>query len=229
MNASQRTRPYTGMREPAADRPVASSYPTVLSRMYAQVRLAILSPALREQVFCELPSQGVLLDIGCGYGLMGCLLGLSHPSLRYVGVDLNPRRIAIARQAAERLRIPCAEFHCADARAVLPEERFDAILLMDMLHHVNHAAKRNLLRTCQSRLRPGGVLVIKDISSRPWAKMAFTWLLDVVVSRGFEMWYWSTDEFLAELQQAGFEVKAQSVPDRLPYPHVVFRCRPKQA
>ena len=65
------------------------------------------------------------------------------------------------------------------------EGEFDAVLMMDLLHHIPDDSKRQLLDAVLRRLAPDGVLIIKDVTRRPWWKMAFTWVFDVLMTRGF--------------------------------------------
>ena len=70
-------------------------------------------------------------------------------------------------------------------------------------------------------LAPDGVLIIKDVTRRPWWKMAFTWILDVLMTRGVDMWYWSPAQF-REVIDGRFGMETYPIHDWLPYPHIVY-------
>jgi ubiquinone/menaquinone biosynthesis C-methylase UbiE len=95
------------------------------------------------------------LDLGCGPGAFAELFDGGD----YVGADLNARYIAHARRACK------GAFIVSDARAVdLPNRRFDQILIFGLLHHLDDADARAVLRETQRLLVPGGrALVIEDI------------------------------------------------------------------
>lgn len=46
------------------------------------------------------PEQGVILDLGCGYGAIGLTLAKAYPQLRVVMVDVNPIAVELAKQNA---------------------------------------------------------------------------------------------------------------------------------
>jgi 16S rRNA (guanine1207-N2)-methyltransferase len=50
----------------------------------------------------ELPQQGSVLDLGCGYGAVGIALAKAHPALAFVLVDVNRRAVACAKLNAKR-------------------------------------------------------------------------------------------------------------------------------
>jgi 16S rRNA (guanine1207-N2)-methyltransferase len=45
-----------------------------------------------------LPSKGFVLDVGCGYGVVGIAAASFNPNLRVIMVDVNERAIWLARQ-----------------------------------------------------------------------------------------------------------------------------------
>jgi len=70
-----------------------------------------------------------VLEIGCG---LGDLLAAVKPS-RGVGIDFSPSTIAMARKAHPEL-----EFHLAEASEFLSEEKFDYIILSDLVNDLPH-------------------------------------------------------------------------------------------
>jgi len=47
-----------------------------------------------------IPEEGLVLDMGCGYGVIGITLAKAYPRLRVVMVDVNPAAIELAKQNA---------------------------------------------------------------------------------------------------------------------------------
>ena len=80
---------------------------------------------LRKQYAFWVPPELRELEVGCG---LGDLLAAVRPA-RGVGVDFSPAMIALARQ-----RHPELEFQVADAAAVSTGEKFDYILLADLVN-----------------------------------------------------------------------------------------------
>ena len=93
---------------------------------------------------------GDILDAGCGVGLFGRL----WPRLDLVGVDASVTLLAQAR-VGYRLRVECSV-------AALPfaDGTFDAVMAVNMLHHVT--APERAVAEFARVLRPGGVLVSVD-------------------------------------------------------------------
>ena len=62
-----------------------------------------------EQLLPFFPESGTVLDIGCGFGLLGWYLAETRPGLEYYGADVDARKIAVARAAFEIGRASCRE------------------------------------------------------------------------------------------------------------------------
>lgn len=107
----------------------------------------------------KLPASGSVLDLGCGYGLLGIVAALNGPGLRVTFVDLNPRAVELARKNCERHRLTEVELLCGDAPQVLGERRFDAILC-NPPYRAGKTAVMALLQDAAERLEPGGTLWI---------------------------------------------------------------------
>lgn len=46
--------------------------------------------------------EGDLLDMGCGYGVIGIVMKKMNPSLRVTSVDVNPRAVELTKLNAEK-------------------------------------------------------------------------------------------------------------------------------
>lgn len=203
-------------------RRIIAAYDSLLVRAYCVIRFQIINLNMLHVLSLCLREKRRVLEIGCGFGLFGCYFAAKDNRVEWTGLDLDAGRIDMARKASERLGITNTRFAVADAREHLKlNERFDAIVMMDLLHHIPDEAKRQLLHTVLDRLAPDGVLIIKDVTRRPWWKMAFTWILDVLMTRSFDMWYWNPDEF-RKVIDGRFGMETYPIHDWLPYPHIVY-------
>ncbi len=112
--------------------------------------------------------RGRLLQVGCGYGLL--LDEARRRGYEVQGVELSA---AAVRHARERLDLPVRELALEEAalEAARAQERYDAILAVDVLEHLEDPVLA-LDRLC-ALLAPGGALLIvtPDPSSRV-ARMA---------------------------------------------------------
>jgi 2-polyprenyl-3-methyl-5-hydroxy-6-metoxy-1,4-benzoquinol methylase len=129
----------------------------------------------------------LVLDIGCGGGLLLSLLAGLGRRFEGVGFDVSSEAIdTAARMAARAATIsPQARlsFKQLDFQAEWPAGEFDVVFLIDVLHHVPPAAQRAFLDRVISKVRPSGILVYKDMCLRPWWKAQANRLHDLVIAR----------------------------------------------
>jgi 2-polyprenyl-3-methyl-5-hydroxy-6-metoxy-1,4-benzoquinol methylase len=209
-------------------RKIREVYDSRLIRAYVWARFTIIHIDILDLMDRLLPKEGKILDMGCGFGLFSLFLALRSPERRLFGVDLSARRIEAARGAAKRLGLENVRFETADVRDYRVEGDWDGIFTLDLLHHVPPSSRRDFLKICRERLVEAGVLVIKDVTTRPRWKAAFTWVLDQLVGGPCRVWYQDHEAQASELREFGFRVDYRRLSDRLPYPHVVFRCQPEE-
>ncbi|HET7357793.1 MAG TPA: methyltransferase [Nocardioidaceae bacterium] len=106
----------------------------------------------------EPPEGGTLLDLGCGYGVIGLALAAAAPGATVWGVDVNERALLLANENASSLGLTDR------FRAVLPEQ-VPADLVFDEIWsnppiRVGKQALHDLLSTWLPRLTPGGRAVL---------------------------------------------------------------------
>lgn len=203
---------------------IVDAYDSKLIRAYCKARFMIININILQMLGLCLRGKRRVLDVGCGFGLFGCYFASMYPEIEYRGYDLNAERIKKAQTAAKKLGLKNVEFACGDARALAIKDKFDAIFMVDLLHHIDDAAKANLLAACAAHLAHGGRLVIKDVTTHPFPKIAFTWALDVLMTRGFDMWFRSEQYFYEKLTRHFNRVEMYPIVDWLPYPHVIYLC-----
>lgn len=209
-------------------RTIRNSYDSALIRSYVWARFVIIHIDLLDLMDRLLPKSGKILDMGCGFGLFSLFLASRSPERKLYGVDLSGRRIEAARKAAKKLGLENASFEQADLRDFTVKDEWDGIFTLDLLHHVEPNARLDFLKAARAHLHSEGALVIKDITTRPWMKMAFTWILDQAVAGPCRVWYQHHDRQAEELRSLGFETQFRQISDRLPYSHIVFRCTPSK-
>jgi 2-polyprenyl-3-methyl-5-hydroxy-6-metoxy-1,4-benzoquinol methylase len=227
--AAERTIPPTGRAFEAHEvygrsalRRIARALPLV-ERLYAGVRFTILRPKLLSVMDLLLPDEGRILDVGCGFGLFAAYFGQTHRTRSVVGVDPDARRVDLARRVAKTLDLAQHEFHVGDIRSADVHGPFDAAYVLDVMHHIPSRDQRAVLRRLRDLLAPGGVLLIKDITTEPRHELLFTELLDrIMVGWEDELAYRHHREWGEMLTELGFKVRIVRVPDVLPYPHVVI-------
>ncbi|MBT2724224.1 class I SAM-dependent methyltransferase [Bacillus sp. ISL-46] len=77
----------------------------------------------------EMPNaDGLLLDVGCGYGPIGLSIAKSYHDRMIHMIDVNERAIALAKENAELNRIQNVEIYESDRLLNVKENTFAAIL-----------------------------------------------------------------------------------------------------
>lgn len=205
---------------------IIQAYPSRIVRAYCKIRFLIIRQGFLDEIGQYLPAAGTVLDVGCGFGLFSLYFAGSGRERHLTGFDLNASRIDTARRAANYLGLSNVKFACADARTYMPEQTFDAIYALDLLHHLPQAMVPEFIERLHQRLRPSGVLVLKDVNSRPAYKRWFTLALDrLMVGFREPIRYWPTEEMVCLLRRTGFQVYTHTIRDILPYPHQMYICR----
>lgn len=193
-----------------------------LIRAYCKARFTIININILDVLALCLRGKRRVFELGCGFGMFGCYFSALYPDIEYCGIDISSRRIEAAKEAASRLGLKNATFRCADVRELHIEDQYDAIMIIDLLHHIDDESKRVLLATCARHLSDSGRLIIKDINTHPLWRLLFTWALDVGMTRGLDMWYWDERAFYAALRKHFNRIDAFPIADWLPYPHIVY-------
>ena len=208
---------------------IIAVYDSRVIRWYCAIRFQILRQRFLDEIGQYLPASGEVIDVGCGFGLFSLYYATRNPALRFVGIDLNERRVEAARLAAERLALGNVTYHVGDAVGFAPEGRLDGAYMLDIVHHIPVDIVLPLFRTLYAALNPGARLIVKDIETTPAYKCAFTFLLDKLMDWRSPVSYWNRETMMRVLREAGFDVAAHAMVDYLPYPHVLYVCsKPKR-
>jgi 2-polyprenyl-3-methyl-5-hydroxy-6-metoxy-1,4-benzoquinol methylase len=205
-----------------AMRRIVRALPPVESA-YATIRFTIMRSKLLSVMDLLLPAEGRILDVGCGFGLFAAYFAQTQPDRQITGIDTNEKRVEMARRVMATLGAKGHEFVAGDARDPRVRGPFDAIYVLDVMHHVPRADQEQLLSTLHGLLAPDGVLVLKDITTEPRFGLKFTEYLDrVMVGWDEPLAYRHHTEWGRLLAGLGMKIRAVRVPDVLPYPHVVI-------
>ena len=114
---------------------------------------------VRDEVQSVSAGAATIVDLGCGSGaLLERLAGVGNAT-KLIGIDLEPRALALAHE-----RLPLAEFHRADLERPDGFEladlagRADVVVCSEVLEHLEQP--RHALALALRLLRPGGALVV---------------------------------------------------------------------
>jgi len=203
---------------------IIRAYDDPVVRAYCWGRFWILRQRFLDEIGQYLPDTGEVLDIGCGFGLFSLYYAAVAPRRFLRGLDVNGRRIAMARRAAARLGLENVAYEERDARDFKGDGQYAAAYMLDIVHHVPPEAVPPLLASLARCLPPGGRLLVKDVDTRPAYKRWFTWALDRAMDPRAPVRYWPAESLQELLERSGFRVHRHLMVDLLPYPHVLYVC-----
>lgn len=145
---------------------------TWLTRFYAWYRWCV-SPY--SEVAEAVPSQGAVVDMGCGFGLLANTIRERHPGASVMGIDLDQRRIESARLTIrddQRLSFQSEDWFTPGYAGV------STFIFMDVLHHLTPTMQIEVLQFCADHLPVGGAILIKDVDTEPRWKYLCNWIFD---------------------------------------------------
>ncbi len=127
---------------------------------YARVKLSLEN---NYEVFNELvPRHAKILDLGCGYGFLSHTLSFTSAERQITGVDYDEEKILTASHCYAKS--DAVNFVCQDITAFV-FERYDTIILSDVLHYLSPQQQVAMLHKCFEALSPGGQVIIRDANA----------------------------------------------------------------
>lgn len=151
---------------------------------------------LVEAFVTSLPSEAVVLDVGCGQGEPV----LSHlaESVTAHGMDFSRSQLRLAAEAAPGARLVKGEM----TRLPYQSGSVDAIVALWSLIHVPNADQESVLEEFARVLKPGGRLLVND-GRQAWTGENPDWL-DSGVEMAWEIA--GADTTADQLDQVGFRI-----------------------
>lgn len=189
----------------------------------------------------SLPDQGLVLDLGCGRGLLFSLLAEAEElvrsggwpaawrrppgGLQLHGIEVRERPAAIARRAlGERAVIQLGDIRTARLPAA------QAVTLLDVLHYLARDEQEILLLRAAKALPIGGALLIREGDAAGGARFWLTW-----IAEHFMCWlrgsfsqrfaFRSAAEWRELLQRVGFDAQVSPMAQGTPFANVFVTAR----
>ncbi|MCA1981324.1 class I SAM-dependent methyltransferase [Nocardioides nematodiphilus] len=126
------------------------------SGVFAKGRLDVGTAILFRET--EPPSPGRILDLGCGYGIIGLAIAKVVLDAEITAVDVNERAVLLANENAERLAV-ADRYRAATPGQIDPADTYDEIWSNPPIR-IGKEALHELLLTWLPRLRPEGRAVM---------------------------------------------------------------------
>lgn len=128
---------------------------------YAAKFMDVLSYRHGLQTFCDsiVLQKPSILELACGPGNVARFIRSQLPEGKYLGIDLSPRMIELARQ-----NLPEGEFKVMDVKNIrFLNQKFDAIVCSFCLPFLSDNDTKALIASCSACLNTNGVLYISTM------------------------------------------------------------------
>ena len=126
------------------------------SGVFARGRLDIGTSVLFRET--EPPRAGRVLDLGCGYGVIGLAVAVASPATTVTGVDVNERAVLLSNENAARLGV-ADRFAARTPEQVPDDATYDEIWSNPPIR-IGKQALHELLLAWLPRLAPDGRAVM---------------------------------------------------------------------
>lgn len=126
------------------------------SGVFAQGRVDIGTAVLFRET--TPPAGGRVLDLGCGYGVIGLAIAATSPAVTVTGVDVNERAVLLANENAASLGLS-DRYAAHTPPGVPPDAAYDELWSNPPIR-IGKTALHELLLTWFPRLVPGGRAVM---------------------------------------------------------------------
>jgi uncharacterized protein (DUF2062 family)/SAM-dependent methyltransferase len=190
-----------------------------------------------------LPSSGVLVDVGCGPGLLLALLAqaideahagqwppdgwpVPPAALRLHGIELRPRAADLARYALG----DAADIETADARDARLPEAIDLAAIFDVLHLMDRTSHGPLIARMAAAMPPGAILLVREADAAAGWRFRLVRLGNRITALCRGRWrarfaFRTAAEWQAELSGHGFDVSIASMGEGTPFANVLLVAR----
>ena len=156
-----------------------------------------------ERVRSHLGANDSVVELGCGTGSTGLLLSGCVGS--YLGTDVSPEMIEIAREKLAETPVDGLRFGVTDAHARdLGDEEFDAVLGFNLYHLVPDLD--GALSRARALLKSGGLFISKTpCIGRKWYFRPIIFAMQLIGKAPY-LRYLKVNEYDALIRAAGFEI-----------------------
>ena len=175
-----------------------------------------------EQIESYLPKNGLIIDVGCGEGVMATLLAIKSSKRKDLGIDINKNKINLAKKVSSQ--ISNLTFEQKDAFSKnLPKA--NGLVLSDFLHHLPSERHEELLSSLSNILNKSGAMVIKEIDLKDGIRSKMSRLFDFIFYPTEKVNFVNSDYLANFLTKLGLKVRVIKVKKWFPGSTTLFICK----
>ncbi|MFZ9595680.1 MAG: glycosyltransferase [Bdellovibrionia bacterium] len=213
----------------------------------------LLTPYL--EMAKALPPEGLILDLGCGHGLLAFAAVQDSPRRKIYGLDHDPKRVKLASQAfihipeiqireGDFLKLPCPSTAIEAWQPTRPHSEppshptapfgYQGIAMIDVLHYFDFSTQKSILKDAYERLEAPGTLIVREVE--PNSGLISTWNrfyetlatgIGFTQSQEKELFFRTQEEWCQLLREIGFEVTQKRCSSVL-FSDILYLCEKTQ-
>ena len=154
----------------------------------------------------NIPIGSRVLDIGCGNGALAWDIVKNVKDVHLIGIDINSESINLARRNYQSSNL---QFISGDATKDLPNEKFDVIVLSNVLEHIEKRIE--FLTIIKEKYQPKLFLIRVPMFNRDWRvplkkEIGVDYRLDET-----HFIEYTFEEFENEINQSGLKIKSKQI------------------
>jgi 16S rRNA (guanine1207-N2)-methyltransferase len=137
--------------------------------------------------------EGTVLDLGCGYGLVGIAMAKVIGDGRVVMIDNDPQAVALSKTNAARNGVGGIRILCGDALSPLADDETFSLILCNPPYHEDFGVPKRFIEQSFRHLRMGGALVMV-VKRLTWYRNKLHSIFGAVTVRGINDYHVLTAE-----------------------------------
>jgi 2-polyprenyl-3-methyl-5-hydroxy-6-metoxy-1,4-benzoquinol methylase len=167
-----------------------------------------------------IPKEGVIVDLGCGYGLFSHYIGIAEPKRTVLGFDLNREKTKYGDRGYSNVSCRYGDI----TKVEIPPA--DCIVFIHVLHHLpSHESQKELLITCKNKLKDGGTLLIAEVGERPLWKHFLCYIADRILYPQDKLHYRTNSDMVEILSVLFKNVQVIPMDEGTAFSHITYLCR----
>ena len=201
-----------------------------LSRFFLRIRWH-LTPYNR--MVSYLPWKGIILDLGCGHGLLSLAAAMESPSRTVLGVDHDLARVKLGKVAIEDL--PNLSLQTGNlVQPPLSTAPYSGITLIDVLHYFDSTTQETILKNSYNLLANGGTLLVREVDFNRGLLSQWNRFYEAIATKiGFtqaekkELHFRTRYGWETFIKQTGFQVRSERCSSFL-FEDILYVCKRPQ-